>query len=212
MQLDRFYDALNTAVFLPWGGSRRIRRALVDSLEVSSRDRVVELGCGTGQVTELLVATGAEVVAVDQLPAMLVGAQRRAPQARIIEGDAMSAEVGGDFDRVVLAFVLHNFDGGGRVDLLRRSRSLLAEEGWVGVLEWGLPNGRWRVGRVAVVPAPARAVPERRRDPGRSVDGRHRRSRPAGRERATRRRRAGAGARAGTRLTAGLGPPTAAVG
>ena len=144
MQLDRFYDALNTAIFLPWGGSRRIRRALVDSLEVSSRDRVVELGCGTGQVTELLVATGAEVVAVDQLPAMLVGAQRRAPQARIIEGDAMSAEVGGDFDRVVLAFVLHNFDGGGRVDLLRRSRSLLAEEGWVGVLEWGLPNGRWR--------------------------------------------------------------------
>ena len=122
MAVDTVYDAINTAIFLPTGGSRRLRRQLVEALDVRPGHRALELGCGTGQVTARLLDAGAEVVAVDALPEMLAGARRRAPAATIVEGDALTTEVGDGFDRTVLSFVLHNFDHGGRVSLLRRAR------------------------------------------------------------------------------------------
>jgi hypothetical protein len=95
-------------------------------------------------VTALLVAAGAEVVAIDPLPAMLEGARRRAPSATIIEGDLFDVEIPGHFDRVVLSFVLHNFDTNGRMEVLRLSERALASGGQVGVLDWAVPSGRIR--------------------------------------------------------------------
>lgn len=119
-----------------------MRQHLVDALEVTAGHRVLELGCGTGQVTALLVAAGADVVAVDALPGMLDGARRRAPGATFIQGDVFDVEIADRFDRVVLAFVPHNFDAHGRVDALRRSASVLAPGGRVGILDWATPPGR----------------------------------------------------------------------
>lgn len=163
MNVATAYDAANAGIFLSSGGSGRVRQALVDTLDLRPGHRVLELGCGTGQVTARLVAAGAEVVAVDALPAMLGAARRRAPGARFIEGDAMETQVGGDFDRVVLSFVLHNFDREGRVGLLRRAAAALSSSGRIGVLEWALPHGRvraalWRRFLRALEPSPT--VPE----------------------------------------------------
>ena len=142
MLLSTRYDVLNTAIFLPSGGSRRVRQRFVDVLEIEPGHRVLELGCGTGQVTALLVAAGADVVAIDALPGMLDGARRRAPDATIVEGDIFDRELTGEFDRVVLSFVLHNFDADGRTEALRRSAQLLAPTGFVGILDWAIPSGR----------------------------------------------------------------------
>jgi ubiquinone/menaquinone biosynthesis C-methylase UbiE len=144
MSLAVKYDAINTAIFLPAGGSQRVRQRFVSALDVSPGHRVVELGCGTGQVTALLLAAGADVVALDPLAAMLEGARRRAPGATIIEGDLFDVEIPGPFDRVVLSFVLHNFDADGRMEALRRSARALASGGQVGILDWALPTGRIR--------------------------------------------------------------------
>ncbi|MGZ4640453.1 MAG: class I SAM-dependent methyltransferase, partial [Actinomycetes bacterium] len=48
----------------------------------NTRSRVVELGAGTGKLTELLVAAGHEVVATDPLPEMLGRLRQRVPNAR----------------------------------------------------------------------------------------------------------------------------------
>jgi ubiquinone/menaquinone biosynthesis C-methylase UbiE len=159
MALATRYDAINTALFLPSGGSRRLRQRLVDALEVRCGQRVLELGCGTGQVTARLVAAGAEVVAVDALPDMLAGARRRAPAATLVQGDVIDADVGGGYDRVVVSFVLHNFDAEGRVRLLRRAADALAPGGRIGVLDWALPHGfargaLWRRFLAALEPSP----------------------------------------------------------
>lgn len=133
------YDAVNAVIFFPSGGSRRLRQSLVDALDIRSGHRVLELGCGTGQVTARLLAAGAEVVAVDALSTMLAAARRRAPGASFREGDALHIDVGGGYDRVVLSFVLHNFAEEERIRLLRRAVAALAPGGRVGVLEWALP-------------------------------------------------------------------------
>jgi len=107
----------------------------VGALDVRPGQRVLELGCGTGQVTAELLAGGADVVAVDALPAMLDGARRRAPGATYVHGDVLLAELGGGYHRVVLSFLLHNFDQNSRVRLLRRAAAALAGGGRVGILD-----------------------------------------------------------------------------
>jgi hypothetical protein len=75
---------------------------------------------------------------------MLDAARRRAPTARFVDGDALEADVGTGYDRVVLSFVLHGFDAPGRARLLVRSAAALVPGGRVGVLDWALPAGRAR--------------------------------------------------------------------
>lgn len=159
------YDAINTALFAPTGGSRRLRRQLVESLAVRPGDRALELGCGTGQVTAELLLAGAAVVAVDELPSVLDAARRRAPGATYVAGDLVGVDAarlaGGEgFDEVVLSFVLHNFDGPGRVAVLGQAAGALGRGGRVGVLEWAVPagplGGAWR--RFLHVLEPSEAV------------------------------------------------------
>lgn len=88
LSLGTTYDLINTAIFLPSGGSGRLRQELVDALEITPGERVLELGCGSGQVTARLLDAGARVVAVDALTAMIDAARRRAPQATFVHGDA----------------------------------------------------------------------------------------------------------------------------
>lgn len=113
-------------------------------LDVRRGQRVLELGCGTGQVTVELLAAGAAVVAVDRLPAMLEAARRRAPAAAFVEGDVTDVALDGPFDVVVLSFLLHSFDAEDRRALLRRCASVLAPAGHIGILDWSSPRDRRR--------------------------------------------------------------------
>ncbi|MFP5579132.1 MAG: methyltransferase domain-containing protein [Acidimicrobiia bacterium] len=103
------YDRLNSLLFFPTG-SLKVRHRFVESVSIRRGDRVLEVGCGTGQVTQALLAAGADVVAVEQLPAMLLRARRRAPEATFVATDFRTFPAGSDCDLTVLAFVLHNFD------------------------------------------------------------------------------------------------------
>jgi SAM-dependent methyltransferase len=67
-----------------------------------SARRILELGCGTGRVTEVLTAHAA-VIAVDVLAEMLDHAARRAPKARLVAADIRSLALRSQFDLVVLA-------------------------------------------------------------------------------------------------------------
>jgi SAM-dependent methyltransferase len=64
--------------------------------------RILELGCGTGRVTEVLVRH-ADVTAVDLLPEMLRLACRRAPAANFVAADLRQFAFAKRFDLIVLA-------------------------------------------------------------------------------------------------------------
>jgi SAM-dependent methyltransferase len=77
----------------------------------STRATVVELGAGTGKLTELLVAAGHAVVATDPLPEMLGHLRRRVPGARAAVASAEQIPVASrSVDVVVCAQSFHWFD------------------------------------------------------------------------------------------------------
>ena len=52
-------------------------------------ERILDLGCGDGVLTEKLVAAGAEVVAVDGAPDMIAAAKKRGLDARLTRAERL---------------------------------------------------------------------------------------------------------------------------
>ena len=111
-----------------------------------SAGNILELGCGTGRVTEVLTARAA-VIAVDVLVEMLDHAGRRAPKARLVAADIRSLAFRSQFDLVVLANdpMAHLTSTDDRTRVIESIREHLAADGRV-VLE-----GLYRPRREATV-------------------------------------------------------------
>ncbi|WP_088623784.1 class I SAM-dependent methyltransferase [Oceanicola sp. 22II-s10i] len=72
---------------------------------VQPTDTVLDLCCGQGTLTAQLAATGAAITGMDFSPEMLALARRAAPEAEIVEGDAMAMPFAdASFDRVLCNF------------------------------------------------------------------------------------------------------------
>ena len=64
--------------------------------------RVLELACGTGEFTSLLVGAGADVTGLDLSPGMLAKARAKVPGAKLHSGDAEDTrEPAAKYDAVV---------------------------------------------------------------------------------------------------------------
>ncbi|HXH42010.1 MAG TPA: class I SAM-dependent methyltransferase [Thermoanaerobaculia bacterium] len=122
-----YYDeALAKRGDLPFWGSMATRWGA---------QRILELGCGTGRVTEVLVRH-ATVTAVDLLVEMLLPASRRAPAARLMAADLRRFALRETFDLIVLADdpMAHLTSLEDRAGVLRRIADHLTPHGRV-VLE-----------------------------------------------------------------------------
>lgn len=98
-EIGRYYDAI-----LPFYDESLADRGDLpfwDAMAAGSK-RILELGCGTGRVTEVLVRH-AEVTAADLLVEMLLPASRRAPRARLVAADLRQFAFAEQFDLIVLA-------------------------------------------------------------------------------------------------------------
>jgi len=89
-----------TAHFVPELGA-----AVLDLLAPYPGERVLDLGCGDGVLTERIVASGAAVVAVDAAPDMVAAARVRGIDARVMRGQDLTFER--EFDAVFSNAALH---------------------------------------------------------------------------------------------------------
>lgn len=87
-------------------------RYLVHALEIGDERDVVEIGAGTGKFTELIVHTGARIVAVEPVPGMREALERNCPTVTVRDGTAEDIPLPDRIaDAVVVAQAFHWFDG-----------------------------------------------------------------------------------------------------
>jgi ubiquinone/menaquinone biosynthesis C-methylase UbiE len=135
--------------FTRLAGVGRIHEQLLDRARVADRQRVLEIGCGTGN---LLTALGRrrpdlEAVGIDPDPAALRRARRKAARRRLpirydraFAGELPAAE--DSFDRVLSSFMLHHLDDDERTRALREARRVLRPGGELHVVDVDVASHR----------------------------------------------------------------------
>ncbi|KAM3095193.1 class I SAM-dependent methyltransferase, partial [Phormidesmis sp. 146-12] len=80
--------------------------SLIELLSPQPGERILDLGCGTGQLTQQ-IATHAQVVGIDRSPTMIETAQHNYPGLKFLVADAQNFQVDRPFDAVFSNAVLH---------------------------------------------------------------------------------------------------------
>jgi trans-aconitate methyltransferase len=82
-------------------------RDLVELLAPQKGERILDIGCGIGQLTAAIAATGAQVVGVDRSPEMIAEAHKKFPTLRFEVCDARELPFVDEFDAVFSNAALH---------------------------------------------------------------------------------------------------------
>ena len=78
---------------------------VVELLDPQPGERILDLGCGDGILTEVIAAAGAKAVAVDAAPDMVAAAKSRGLDARVVPGQSLAFDR--EFDAVFSNAALH---------------------------------------------------------------------------------------------------------
>ena len=79
--------------------------AVFELLDPKPRERILDLGCGEGSLTQKIVEAGAIVVGIDASEAMIAGARVRGLDAHVMNVEQMPFDL--EFDAVFSNAVLH---------------------------------------------------------------------------------------------------------
>jgi len=133
------YDVLNRLFSLRL--DQYWRRVTVRTVAISARDTVVDLACGTGDLSELAVQAGARVVGVDFAANMLAGALRRRIDAAFVQADVSCLPLPTSWATVAVSgFALRNFVSIPAV--LAEVARVLKPGGRLALLEVDIPTNR----------------------------------------------------------------------
>ena len=135
------YERLNTVLTL--GMDRGWRRAAIAAAEIAPGDVVVDVACGTGDLSALAAAAGARVVGVDFAAGMLAHARRHGVPLVRADAAVLPLPTGGA-QALTCGFALRNFVA--IPPMLRESARVLAPGGRLVLLEVAEPRGallRW---------------------------------------------------------------------
>ena len=136
---------------LTFGNVSKLHDAVAAAATSKPGGRVLEIGCGTGTVTQLLLARGAKVTAIDQSPEMIDQAKQRVRRnegAEVTWLEQTAAEIDGlpqaSFDAIVLCLCLSDMSSIERAYVLGATRRLLGEGGRLVVADEVFSPGGWR--------------------------------------------------------------------
>jgi SAM-dependent methyltransferase len=124
---------------------------LLDAARVTAGTRVLEVGCGLGDLAAAAAARGAAVTGTDLAEGMLDAARRRHPELELVLADAEALPFGdASFDATLAAFVVNHLPDPerGAVEMVRVTRA----GGRLAVAMWGPFE------HVALLGLPARAA------------------------------------------------------
>jgi trans-aconitate methyltransferase len=85
----------------------RLGEGVVELLQPRAGERILDLGCGPGQLTKKIAESGAEVIGLDASPEMIGQARRNYPELRFVLQDAAGMQFENEFDAVFSNAALH---------------------------------------------------------------------------------------------------------
>jgi trans-aconitate methyltransferase len=92
----------------------QLGEGVVALLDPKPGERILDLGCGTGQLTNKIAEHGADVTGLDASPEMIGQARQNYPRLRFVLQDAASMQFDQEFDAVFSNAALHwMIDGAG---------------------------------------------------------------------------------------------------
>ena len=127
----KFGDAVNGLLLL------RPRRRIVQLL---MGQRVLDVCCGTGNLTAMLVAAGCQVVGVDGSPTMLSHAQGKRIGAEFQLMDATRLPFDREFDAAVISIALHEMPPHAREKVWASMRRAVRPQGRLIALDYTVPR------------------------------------------------------------------------
>jgi len=142
-QLAPSYDRLNRLFSL--GLDLGWRKQLVAAVARQNPTKILDLACGSGDITSLLqeALPKTQIVGLDFSRPLLTQAKARG-LAQLIEADALKLPFGnGSFDAVTIAFGLRNFSD--RKAGLKEIARILKPGGVFGLLEFSPPPMPWKI-------------------------------------------------------------------
>jgi demethylmenaquinone methyltransferase/2-methoxy-6-polyprenyl-1,4-benzoquinol methylase len=105
------YDTISRLAALSVGGERRFRELALTGLTLAPETKVLDLCCGSGQATAVLVEYSQNVTGLDASPLSLKRAQNNVPQAQYIEAFAENIPFADNsFDLVHTSAALHEMN------------------------------------------------------------------------------------------------------
>jgi ubiquinone/menaquinone biosynthesis C-methylase UbiE len=128
----------------PFDGYEQVLDEVVRLAGVKPAMRILDLGIGTGNLAARFLQHGCAVWGADFSAEMLAQARAKLPHVHLVQADLLGewpVALQLPFDRVVTAYVLHEFDLATKVSLLRRVASHhLAAGGYILVADVAFPT------------------------------------------------------------------------
>jgi demethylmenaquinone methyltransferase/2-methoxy-6-polyprenyl-1,4-benzoquinol methylase len=132
------------------GRVESLRAALAEAAAPVAGRTILEIGCGTGALTERLIERGARVTAIDQNPELLEQARARladVPPSSLELIETTASEIDklpeGGFDAVAASLSLSEMSRGERRFVLEQARKRLAQGGVIVVGDELRPRHLW---------------------------------------------------------------------
>lgn len=140
-QYQWLYDAVSQVAALSVGGEARFRRLALQGLNIEPETKVLDLCCGSGQATQVLVQLSKQVTGLDASPLSLKRASQNVPQAEYVEAFAEAMPLPDNhFDLVHTSMALHEMQPEQRQQIISEVYRVLNPGGHFALVDFHSPT------------------------------------------------------------------------
>ncbi|MGB8698322.1 MAG: class I SAM-dependent methyltransferase [Thermosynechococcaceae cyanobacterium] len=134
------YDGITALTALSVGGESRLRRLPLHTLDIRPEMQVLDLCCGHGPATQVLVQQAQQVTGLDASPKAIALARKNVPQATFVEAFAEAMPFGNaTFDLVHTSMALHEMQPDQRDRIVTEVYRVLKPGGQFALIDFHRP-------------------------------------------------------------------------
>ena len=140
---DNSIDDIAQAENFPFAGYDQVMDGICQEMTAEPGMSVLDIGTGTGNLARRVLDLGCRVCGTDLSASMLEKAREKIPEATLLEADlreSWPSSIDGPYDRIVSAFVLHEFDLKKKISILLEAAQRLSPGGKIVIGDVAFPT------------------------------------------------------------------------